>query len=84
MFEGFSAQEIYGLAWLYTISSAVEKIYVDNPVKSDTISINEILTIHTKAVIDFISGWFKGEDLNYRASKYEAVMNFISSITTPV
>lgn len=83
-FDNFSVKEIFGLAMWFTLRSAVEQLYSNHPVTSNVLSVNEILSIHTKAVAEFLYGGIKGEDLNSRVNKYEAAMDFISSVTTKI
>lgn len=84
MFEGFTVRQIYGWAWWFTLRSVTETLYLQNPVTSDVLSFNELVSIHAEAIGEFLYSGIIQEDFDSRVRKYEETINFISSVTTPM
>lgn len=78
-----SFADIFTTALTFTIFSAAQAMYRENPVRSEIISVEELLRRRTAAYLECVLGYLREDDPAAIKEKFDNQMSFLDAITSP-
>lgn len=78
-----SFADIFTTALTFSIFSAVQETYREKPVRSEIISVEELLRRRSAAYLECVLGALRGDDPAAIKEKFDEQMSFLDAITSP-